>query len=120
MNRIFYLIAFASLMTFNTSLVFAETSIERPVIKIASTSKNNLLFSIPGAALTIRNGIPGVFVVENNEARFRMVRPGKVNKGKVEILSGLFGNEVLLIGGLEEMHDGSPVTTSTKKLTVKK
>ena len=127
MNRFFYLIMFASLMIFNASFVYAEALIantspvvERPVVKIAASSKNNLSFSVPKTALTTRNGVSGVFVVENNEARFRMVRTGKAGKGKVEIISGLFGSEVLLIGGLEVVHDGSPITVSTKKSAVKK
>ena len=70
--------------------------------------------------MVIRNGISGVFVLENNEARFRMVRLGKTGTGKVEILSGLFGNETLVVGGLEAVHDGSPITVLTKKSTVKK
>ena len=61
-----------------------------------------------------------MFVLEKNEARFRMVRSGKKNVDKVEILSGLFGNETLLVGGLEAVHDGSPITVLTKKSTGKK
>jgi hypothetical protein len=53
--------------------------------------------------------VPGVFVLENDEARFRMVRTGKLGATRIEILSGLFGNEVLLLGDLDQVHDGSPV-----------
>lgn len=127
MNRAACLIVFVTSLVFNTNPVYAEgliantsPAIERPVVKIATVSKNNLSFSIPGTALTIRNGISGVFVLENNEARFRMVRLGKTGTGKVEILSGLFGNETLVVGGLEAVHDGSPITVLIKKSTVKK
>jgi hypothetical protein len=59
--------------------------------------------------LVSRDAVPGVFVLENNQARFRMVLPGKRSGTKVEILSGLFGNEELLSDDLAAMHDGSPV-----------
>jgi len=49
-----------------------------------------------------------------------MVRSGQKNVDKVEILSGLFGNETVRVGGLEAVHDGSPITVLTKKSTGKK
>jgi len=64
---------------------------------------------IPQSLLISRDAVPGVFVLENNQARFRMVLPGKHSGSKVEILSGLFGNEALLSDDLDAMHDGSPV-----------
>lgn len=64
---------------------------------------------IPQTLLVSRDAVPGVFVLENNQARFRMVLPGKHSRSKVEILSGLFGNETLLSDELDAMHDGSPV-----------
>ena len=65
---------------------------------------------VPQAALVERGGIPGVFVLsEANQARFRMVRTGKNVNGRVEILSGLGGNETLVTGDLRDVHDGSPV-----------
>ena len=116
-----------ALLVFNANFVSAADSmtntlpvIARPVVKIAEASAGNLSISIPRAALLVRNGISGVFVLEKNEARFRMVRSGKKDADKVDILSGLFGNETLLVGGLEAVHDGSPVTVLTKKSTGKK
>ena len=65
---------------------------------------------VPQSALVERGGIPGVFVLsEANQARFRMVRTGKNVNGRVEILSGLGGNETLVTGDLRDVHDGSPV-----------
>ena len=66
---------------------------------------------IPRQALMERGGIPGVFVLnEAGEARFRMVRAGGVNDAQVEILSGLHGDETLVLGNLSAVHDGSPIT----------
>jgi hypothetical protein len=50
------------------------------------------------------------------EARFRMVRPGRIVGGETEILAGLVGDETLVLGDLKTLHDGSPVTAvkSTK------
>lgn len=127
MNRFISLIVFSSSLLFNAGLVNAvdtkantTAAIARPMIKISAASAGDLSISIPRAALLVRNGISGVFVLEKNEARFRMVRSGKKNADKVAILSGLFGNETLLVGGLEAVHDGSPVTVLTKKPTDKK
>ena len=65
---------------------------------------------IPRAAFIKRGGIPGVFVLRNGLARFRMVRVGKTQGEDLEILSGLSGNETLILGNLTDVHDGSPIT----------
>jgi multidrug efflux pump subunit AcrA (membrane-fusion protein) len=65
---------------------------------------------LPQSVLVERGGVPGVFVLgEEGRARFRMVRTGKNINGRVEILSGLSGNETLVTGDLRDVHDGSPV-----------
>ena len=38
-----------------------------------------------------------------------MVRNGKNLNDRVEILSGLGGNETLVAGDLRDVHDGSPI-----------
>lgn len=98
----------------------SQIQLERQVFKLSASTSNELKISIPRSALTLRNAIPGVFVVENNEARFRMVRLGKINRSRVDILSGLFGNETLLLDELDAVHDGSPISIITKKAAVKK
>jgi len=65
---------------------------------------------IPQSALVERGGIPGVFeLTAENQARFRMVRTGKNLNDRVEILSGLSGNETLVAGDLHDVQDGSPI-----------
>ena len=86
-------------------------SLERPVLALQVKPEVLATLTIPRPALTERGGIPGVFVLENNQARFRMVRPGKVGADRVEVLSGLHGDETLVLGDLTEVHDGSPITT---------
>jgi hypothetical protein len=94
-------------------------ALERKIVQLDAKTTNGVLISIPRTALIQRGGIPGVFVVENNEARFRMVRPGKTRAKQVEILSGLFGNEALLIDDLDAVHDGSPIKVVSSKTSSK-
>lgn len=64
---------------------------------------------IPDAALTHEAGIPGVFVLQGGQARFRVVRIAARHGSEVGILSGLRGNEVLVLGALNHVRDGSPI-----------
>jgi hypothetical protein len=86
--------------------------VERPVLALNLKPGATLRINIPRAALVERGGIPGVFVLnEAGEARFRLVRPGRTGGTQVEILSGLHGNETLVLGDLGAVHDGTPITT---------
>ena len=67
---------------------------------------------VPREAVIARGGIPGVFVLENGQARFRMVKTGTEHGTRTPILSGLTGNEVLVLGDLREVHDGSPIAAA--------
>lgn len=64
---------------------------------------------IPAATYVERGGLPGVFVLSEGQARFRMVRIGKRRAGQLEVLSGLDGNETLVSGNLGDIHDGTPI-----------
>jgi len=85
-------------------------SLERPVLTLQVKPVALSTLTIPRPALVERGGIPGVFVLENNQARFRMVRPGKTTAAQVQILSGLHGDETLVLGDLADVHDGTPIT----------
>ncbi len=75
-------------------------------------------FQIPHTALVTRNGIPGVYVIgENNLARFRMIKVGKRHGDMIEIISGLFGDEVLVMGDLTAVLDGSPIQVASDATT---
>ena len=85
--------------------------VDRPVLLLQVKPTELLGIRIPRQALVERGGVPGVFVLsETGEARFRMVRAGKTSDTRVEILSGLSGNETLVLGDLAALHDGSTVT----------
>lgn len=78
-----------------------------PVLTLDAKAGRVLL---PQSVLVERGGVPGVFVLtEENHARFRMVRTGKTVNDRVEILSGLRGNEILVAGDLHGVSDGSPI-----------
>jgi hypothetical protein len=86
-------------------------TLERPVIVLpaASDTQRTPRLLIPRTALVERGGLPGVFVLQDGQARFRMVRIGKSAGNQLEVLSGLAGGETLVLGNLTEVHDGSPV-----------
>lgn len=102
----------------------ALSPIERPVA-IIDVRETEARVLVPSAALTERGGIPGVFVLQDPtpfppsardaggkplpESRFRMVKTGKRVGNRIEILSGLAGDEALVVGDLSDVHDGSPV-----------
>ncbi len=117
MNRaILSSLAFAVLLSAGSNLYAADAGndrglpvIESHVITLDVKPESTKPVWIPQSLLVSRDAVPGVFVLENNQARFRMVLPGKRSGAKVEILSGLFGNETLLSDDLAAMHDGSPV-----------
>ena len=82
----------------------------RPVLALQVKPAESLRIRIPRTALVERGGIPGVFVLSPaGEARFRMVRSGGTLGAQVEILSGLHGDETLVLGDLADVHDGSPI-----------
>ena len=89
--------------------------LERPVLALHGKPGEAVKIRIPRQALVERGGIPGVFVLgEAGEARFRMVRAGDTRGAQTEILSGLHGDETLVLGDLSAVHDGSPITTVSR------
>ncbi len=67
---------------------------------------------IPAQALLQRAGIPGVFVVnQQGVAEYRMVRPGQVSDGKVDILSGLAPGERIVVTQLETVNNGDHIAS---------
>jgi hypothetical protein len=84
--------------------------VDRPLLSLQVKPAELLRIRIPRQALVERGGVAGVFVLSPaGEARFRMVRPGGTPGAQVEILSGLHGDETLVLGDLTEVHDGSPI-----------
>lgn len=69
-----------------------------------------LMLAVPEDALLDRAGISGVFVVDaQGTARYRMVRTGRVENGRVEILSGLNPGERVVTGNAQAVNNGDKV-----------
>jgi hypothetical protein len=83
-------------------------TLQRPVQTIVPPA-GDAAVTIPAGAVVHRSGIPGVFVLQQGLARFRMIRTGKTVDGRVQIISGLVGGETLIGGDLTPVHDGSPI-----------
>ncbi len=88
----------------------ALPSLQRPVVtlKVAPATPQQRLI-IPASAYVERSGLPGVFVLSAGQARFRMLRIGQRSAGQLEVLSGLAGDETLVLGDFADIHDGSPI-----------
>lgn len=83
-------------------------TLQRPTLAVAQDiDKRNI--TIPASALVNRGGLSGVYVLQDGQARFRLVRVGTVRRGQAQIVSGLTGRETLVVGDLAAVHDGSPI-----------
>lgn len=83
--------------------------LERPVRTLTKAADVPTGVLVPRPALVERGGLPGVFVLQDGLARFRMVKTGKPRGAALEVLSGLHGDETLILGDLADLHDGSPI-----------
>jgi len=81
--------------------------VERQVYRVG----NELPLAVPRVALIERAGITGIYVLDHGRARFRMVKTGAALPAKkIEIVSGLTGGEIAVLGELGELYDGRPVS----------
>ncbi|QXE90252.1 efflux RND transporter periplasmic adaptor subunit [Geomonas subterranea] len=66
--------------------------------------------SVPAAAVVQRSSLTSVWVVSpEGVARLRLVKPGRTQGGRVEILSGLAPGEKVVTAGIDKMVDGAKV-----------
>lgn len=86
----------------------ALPTLQRPTLALAQDLDNRNI-TIPASALVTRGGWNGVYVLQDGQARFRLVRVGRISRGQAQILSGLTGGETLVLGDLAVVHDGSPI-----------
>ncbi|HEY3497722.1 MAG TPA: efflux RND transporter periplasmic adaptor subunit [Polyangiaceae bacterium] len=70
---------------------------------------SSLAVSVPSGAVVRHGQLEGVFVVEAGTARLRLVRSGRMHEGRLDIASGLSGNERVVIDGAAELVDGERV-----------
>ncbi len=104
--------------TFTLKITIPETVKAKPgefaCVVIKSEEKETIL--IERSALTSRGGIDGVFVVDkNNRAHFRMVKLGETYGKQIEVLSGLFPGERIVVNPPLSLANRSNVTDETQK-----
>lgn len=65
--------------------------------------------SVPAEAVVRHGQLEGVFVVNSGTARLRLVRSGRERTGRLEIASGLTGDEQIVVAGATDLIDGQRV-----------
>lgn len=68
--------------------------------------------TVSGEAVTAFGQMERVFVVEEGKARLRLVKTGRRTGDKIEILAGLTGGEMVVVGPDASLVDGQPVEES--------
>jgi len=63
----------------------------------------------PASAVLVRGQLEMVFVIEDGQARMRLVKTGKRRGDEVELLSGVTAGERVATGQLNNLIDGQPV-----------
>jgi membrane fusion protein (multidrug efflux system) len=71
--------------------------------------KEGKALMLPESALVPENSSHFVFVVDQGRASKREVRIGRRRPGEVEILDGVTTQDVVIVDGTMNVHDGSPV-----------
>tara|TARA_R100001086_G_scaffold231439_1_gene152173 strand:- start:643 stop:1788 length:1146 start_codon:yes stop_codon:yes gene_type:complete len=65
---------------------------------------------LPNAAIALRGGLDGVFVVDTEtRARFRMVRKGRQWQNRSEVIAGLQADETVILNPDASLRDGDRV-----------
>ncbi len=86
-------------------------------------AKKDKVLKIPISCLVAREGEKkkeeeGVFVVKDGKAHFKKIEKGIMGEMEVEVISGLEGNEEIIVGpykALRTLKDGDPVRSTKKK-----
>lgn len=64
---------------------------------------------VPRDALVYRGDQPGVYLIEQETARFRPIETGLTQGERVEVISGLQAGEVVITGGANTVKEGDQV-----------
>jgi multidrug efflux pump subunit AcrA (membrane-fusion protein) len=73
---------------------------------------NELLVTVPESAVVERDGVEGVFLIEEDRVTFREVRCGDGPPGARAVEAGLVGGERIVLRPSDELSDGDSVRTS--------
>jgi membrane fusion protein (multidrug efflux system) len=80
-------------------------SVRVPIVRLAGS------VVIPLAALVRREGTEGVFLLTNGRAALVRVETGVETKDSIEIVSGLTGDDQVILSGTETLKPGELVST---------
>ena len=69
----------------------------------------SLTVAVPAEAVVRHGQLEAVFVVVSGTARLRLVRTGRERDGRLEIASGLSGDEKVVVAGAADLVDGQRV-----------
>ncbi|HUM09740.1 MAG TPA: efflux RND transporter periplasmic adaptor subunit [Myxococcaceae bacterium] len=77
--------------------------------RVLLTTGGSVGVAVPAEAVVRHGQLEGVFVVTSGTARLRLVRTGRERDGRVEIVSGLAGDEKVVLAGAADLVDGQRV-----------
>lgn len=77
--------------------------------RVGRTAETSATLLVPRSAIVVRGQLTGLYVVENDILRFRLVKTGRQVGDRVEILSGLRPGEQVVTGGAERARGGARV-----------
>jgi len=84
----------------------------RAELNLGTTHESAL---VPRDALVYRGDQPGVYLIENETARFRPVETGLTQGDRVEVLSGLKEGELVITGGANLIKEGDRVKAMDRR-----
>ncbi|HVP62942.1 MAG TPA: efflux RND transporter periplasmic adaptor subunit [Myxococcaceae bacterium] len=77
--------------------------------RVLLTTGSSLAVVVPAEAVVRHGQLEVVFVVTSGTARLRLVRTGRERDGRLEIVSGLGGDERVVLAGAADLVDGQRV-----------
>ncbi len=67
---------------------------------------------VPPTAVTLFGQMERIFVVSDGRAQLRLVKTGRVDRGRIEILSGVHAGETVILSPPASLREGAPVRSA--------
>jgi len=96
----------------NPDLEIKAGSFTEISIKVSKTEDSMV---IPSSAIISEQGEKYVFRVVDNRAKRTRVNPGVIVDGMIEILGGINTDDLVIVEGISEIHDGAEVKIKNEK-----
>jgi RND family efflux transporter MFP subunit len=77
--------------------------------RVITSGAPEVLITVPAAAVVTRGQLTGVYVVQDGILLYRQVKTGEKVDERIEILSGLSGEEAIVVRGVENARNGARV-----------